>query len=34
MSEPMKVMKIIQPAGITKLNGGKWILDMGQNFSG
>ncbi len=33
MSEPMKVMKIIQPVSIKKVNG-KYILDFGQNFSG
>ncbi len=34
MTEPMKVMKAIQPVGIKKLSGTKFILDMGQNFSG
>lgn len=34
MSEPMKVMKIIQPISINKLGAGKYIIDFGQNFSG
>ncbi|MFC0775236.1 alpha-L-rhamnosidase [Terrimonas alba] len=34
MSEPMKVMQTIKPLSIRKLPGGKYILDMGQNFSG
>lgn len=34
MSEPMRVMKIIAPKGLKKLSAGKFILDMGQNFSG
>lgn len=34
MSEPMKVMKSIAPLSLKKLSSGKYILDMGQNFSG
>ena len=34
MSEPMKVMKLIKPVSIKKLNNGKYVLDMGQNFAG
>jgi len=34
MSEPMKIMKIIKPVSIKSLPGGKYILDMGQNFAG
>ncbi len=34
MSEPMKVMQTIKPVSIKKIAGGKYILDMGQNFSG
>lgn len=34
MSEPMKVMQVIQPVAINKLPDGKYILDMGQNFAG
>jgi alpha-L-rhamnosidase len=34
MSEPMKVMLIIKPVSIKKLNNGKYVLDMGQNFAG
>jgi alpha-L-rhamnosidase len=33
MSEPMKIMRAIQPISIKKLNE-KYILDFGQNFSG
>ncbi|HEX2628427.1 MAG TPA: family 78 glycoside hydrolase catalytic domain [Chitinophagaceae bacterium] len=31
---PMKVMKTIQPVSIKNIGDGKYILDMGQNFSG
>lgn len=34
MNEPMKVMQIITPVSIKQLNDSKFILDMGQNFSG
>jgi len=34
MSEPMKVMQTIKPISINKISNGKYILDMGQNFSG
>jgi len=34
MSEPMKVMQTIKPVSIKKLNSGKYVLDMGQNFAG
>ncbi|WP_276501029.1 alpha-L-rhamnosidase [Terrimonas pollutisoli] len=34
MSEPMKVMQTIKPVSLKKLPSGKYILDMGQNFSG
>ena len=34
MSEPMKVMQLIKPISIKKLNNGRYILDMGQNFAG
>ena len=34
MNEPMKVMKVIKPIAITKVSNDKYILDMGQNFSG
>jgi alpha-L-rhamnosidase len=34
MSEPMKVMQLIKPVSIKKLNNGKYVLDMGQNFAG
>jgi len=34
MSEPMKVMQLIKPVSIKKLNSGKYVLDMGQNFAG
>ncbi len=34
MNEPMKVMQAIQPIAIHKINEEKYILDMGQNFSG
>ncbi|MCW3093760.1 MAG: alpha-L-rhamnosidase [Ferruginibacter sp.] len=33
-NEPMKVMKIIKPVLIKRLRDEKYILDMGQNFSG
>jgi alpha-L-rhamnosidase len=34
MQEPMKVMKIIHPKNISKINSQKCIIDMGQNYSG
>ncbi len=34
MTEPMRVMKEIDPVSINKLPAGKYIIDMGQNFSG
>lgn len=34
MSEPMKIMKTISPVSIKNIGTGKYILDMGQNFSG
>lgn len=34
MSEPMKVMQTITPASIKPISGGKYIIDMGQNFAG
>ncbi len=34
MSEPMKIMQAIEPVAISKINDEKYILDMGQNFSG
>ena len=34
MNEPMKVMRVITPVSIKKQADGKYILDMGQNFSG
>jgi alpha-L-rhamnosidase len=34
MSEPMKVMQTIKPIAINKISDEKYILDMGQNFSG
>ncbi|MEO5683075.1 MAG: family 78 glycoside hydrolase catalytic domain [Chitinophagaceae bacterium] len=34
LNQPMKVMKAIPPVAITKMNNGRYILDMGQNFSG
>src|SRR6188474_3521842 len=30
----MKVMQVIKPTSIKKLNNGKYVLDMGQNFAG
>ncbi len=33
-SEPMKVMKTINPIAIKNIGQGKYILDMGQNFAG
>ncbi len=33
-NEPMKVMQTIKPVSIKKTEGGKYILDMGQNFAG
>ncbi len=34
VSEPMKVMQLINPRSIKKLASGNFIIDMGQNFSG
>ena len=34
MNEPMKVMKNISPISIKNIGSGKYILDIGQNFSG
>ncbi|KAI9453505.1 alpha-L-rhamnosidase [Russula earlei] len=34
MNEPMKVMRTITPVSIKKQASGKYIIDMGQNFSG
>ena len=34
MNPPMKIMKSIEPVSLKKINGGKYIMDMGQNFSG
>ena len=34
MSEPMKIMQTIKPITIKKLSAQKYIVDMGQNFSG
>lgn len=34
LAPPMKIMKTIAPAAINALANGKYILDMGQNFSG
>jgi alpha-L-rhamnosidase len=34
LNERMKVMKVIRPVSIKNAGNGKWILDMGQNFSG
>ncbi|MFC5282783.1 glycoside hydrolase family 78 protein [Pedobacter alpinus] len=34
MNENMKVMRTMQPVSITKLSGGRYILDMGQNMVG
>ncbi len=34
MSEPIKVMQVIEPVSIKKLPDGRYILDMGQNFAG
>ena len=33
-SEPMRIMRRIQPVSIKPLSDGKWIIDMGQNFAG
>lgn len=33
-SEPMKVKQTIKPVSIKKISDGKFIMDMGQNFSG
>ncbi|TGE24230.1 alpha-rhamnosidase [Hymenobacter aquaticus] len=34
MNENMKVMETLKPVSIKPLNGGKYILDMGQNLAG
>jgi alpha-L-rhamnosidase len=34
MSEPMKIMQTITPVSVTKISSGRYVLDMGQNFSG
>ena len=34
MSEPMKVMQTITPLSVKPISGGKFIIDMGQNFAG
>ncbi|MBK6936897.1 MAG: family 78 glycoside hydrolase catalytic domain [Chitinophagaceae bacterium] len=34
MSEPMKVMRTITPLSIKSISGGRYIIDMGQNFAG
>jgi len=34
MNESMKIMKTISPVSIKDIGSGKYILDMGQNFSG
>ncbi|HKO79968.1 MAG TPA: family 78 glycoside hydrolase catalytic domain, partial [Chitinophagaceae bacterium] len=34
MNEPMKIMKTISPVSIKNIGSGKYVLDMGQNFSG
>ncbi len=34
MSEPMKVMQTISPLSIKPISGGRYIIDMGQNFAG
>ena len=34
MNPPMKVMKTITPVSLKKINSGRYILDMGQNFAG
>jgi alpha-L-rhamnosidase len=34
MNEPMKIMQTISPVSIKNIGSGKYILDMGQNFSG
>jgi alpha-L-rhamnosidase len=34
LSEPIKVMRTIKPVVIKKINAGKFVIDMGQNFSG
>lgn len=34
MNEPMKIMKTISPVSIKNIGSGKYIVDMGQNFSG
>lgn len=33
-NEPIKVMAIVKPIGITQLKPGTWIMDMGQNMAG
>lgn len=34
MSEPMKVMQTITPVSVKPISGGRYIIDMGQNFAG
>lgn len=34
ITDPMKVMQVIQPKSITHLNKDTFVLDMGQNFAG
>lgn len=34
MNEPIKVMAVVKPIGITQLKPGTWIMDMGQNMAG
>jgi len=34
MNEPIKVMAMVKPIGITQLKPGTWIMDMGQNMAG
>ncbi|WPU92375.1 family 78 glycoside hydrolase catalytic domain [Mucilaginibacter sabulilitoris] len=34
MNEPIKVMSVVKPVGITQLKPGTWIMDMGQNMAG
>ncbi len=31
---PMKIMKTIRPVAIKKINGNRYVMDMGQNFAG
>ncbi len=34
MSNPMRVMQLLKPVSLKKLDNSRYILDMGQNFSG